>query len=97
MSLRLFIAEKTLCGSGLTDGQIYLKQGPAFQGIFLDNSALMFSHDLVADVESQAVSLTYRLGGKKRLENIFLNGRIDTGTAVLTGENDLIDISSIAC
>ena len=77
---------------GLTYWKIYLEQGTTLAGIVLDNSALVFSNDLMADIEPQTCSLPHRLGSKERLENILLNGRIDTGTTISTGENNLIHI-----
>jgi len=82
---------------GLAYREIYLEQGAALGGIFLHNSALMLSNDFMAEIEPQASSLPHRLGGKERFENVFLNGRIDTGTAVSTGENNLIHIRAIPC
>ena len=36
---------------GLTYWKIYLEQGTTLAGIVLDNSALVFSNDLMADIE----------------------------------------------
>ena len=62
----------------------------------MNNLPMVFLNDLMTDIESQSGTLTNRLCGKKGLEDILFNGGIDTGTTVLTGENNIIGFFLIA-
>ena len=67
-----------------------LKGGSLPGSTFQQNGASMLLDDIVTDVQAETGPLTIRLGGKKRLENLFLNFRCHARAIVADHQLDLL-------